>query len=83
MSDGYLNNGKTILCRADDAVQYKSLEDVDQPDIRVMVNPGGLNEKFARENLQQAQILVHENNEEIPSLIAEGAHGVHVREGLK
>ena len=33
---------------------------------------GGLNEKFANENLTHATILVHEKNEEIPSLVAEG-----------
>ena len=43
MSDGYLCNGKTILCRADDADRFQSLADIDKPDVRVMVNPGGLN----------------------------------------
>ena len=51
MSEGYLCNGKTILCRKEEADKYKSLEDLDKPEVRVMVNPGGLNEKFARENL--------------------------------
>ena len=30
----------------------------------LMVNPCGLNEKFAIENLTYAQIIVHEKNEE-------------------
>ena len=72
MSDGYLCNGKTILCRASEADRYRSLADIDRPEVRVMVNPGGLNEKFALANLTQAQIIVHERNEEIPSLVAEG-----------
>ena len=46
MSDGYLWNGKTILCRADEADRYQSLADIDKPEVRVMVNPGGLNEKL-------------------------------------
>ena len=54
MSDGYLCNGKTILCRVADADRYQSLEDLDKPEVRVMVNPGGLNEKFANENLPHA-----------------------------
>jgi len=37
-----------------------------------MVNPGGLNEKFANENLTHATIIVHPKNEEIPSIIAKG-----------
>ena len=54
MSDGYLANGKTILCRAAEADRYKSLADIDKSEVRVMVNPGGLNEKFANENLAHA-----------------------------
>ena len=80
MSDGYLCNGKTILCRANEANRYKSLADIDRPEVRVMVNPGGLNEKFANENLTHAQIIVHEKNEEIPSLVAEGQADVMITE---
>ena len=80
MSDGYLANGKTILCRASEADRYKTLADMDKPEVRVMVNPGGLNEKFANENLTHATIIVHEKNEEIPSLIAEGEADVMITE---
>ena len=80
MSDGYLANGKTILCRAEDADRYKSLADIDKPEVRVMVNPGGLNEKFANANLTQAAIIVHQKNEEIPTLIAEGKADVMITE---
>ena len=80
MSDGYLTNGKTILCRASEAERYQSLEDIDKPEVRVMVNPGGLNEKFANEKLTHATIIVHQKNEEIPSLVAEGEADVMVTE---
>ena len=80
MSDGYLANGKTILCRAEDANHYKSLADIDMPEVRVMVNPGGLNEKFANANLTHATIIVHQKNEEIPTLIAEGEADVMITE---
>ena len=80
MSDGYLANGKTILCRASEAERYKSLADIDKPEVRVMVNPGGLNEKFANANLTYATIIVHQKNEEIPSLIAEGEADVMITE---
>ena len=80
MSDGYLANGKTIMCRASEADRYKSLADIDQPAVRVMVNPGGLNEKFANENLTHATIIVHPKNEEIPSLIADSVADVMITE---
>ena len=80
MSDGYLANGKTILCRSADSGRYQSLADIDMPDVRVMVNPGGLNEKFANEHLTHASIIVHQRNEEIPMLIAEGKADVMITE---
>ena len=80
MSDGYLANGKTILCRKSDADRFQSLADLDKPEVRVMVNPGGLNEKFANENLTHATIIVHQKNEEIPTLVAEGKADVMITE---
>ena len=80
MSEGYLANGKTILCRKSDTGRYKSLADIDKPEVRVMVNPGGLNEKFANANLTHATIVVHPKNEEIPTLVAEGAADVMITE---
>ena len=80
MSDGYLCNGKTILCRAADADRFQSLADIDKPEVRVMVNPGGLNEKFANENLTHATIIVYQKNEEIPNQVAKGNADVMITE---
>ena len=80
MSDGYLKNGKTVLCRAEDASKYTSLEAINRPDVRVMENPGGLNEKFARENLPDAELIIHEVNQEIPGLVASGKADVMITE---
>ena len=80
MSDGYLGNGKTILCRADEADRYASLEDINRPEVRVMVNPGGLNEKFALQNLPDCTLIVHDVNQEIPALVAEGEADIMITE---
>ena len=80
MSEGYLANGKTILCRREDADRFKSLEDIDKPEVKVMVNPGGTNEQLAREKLTHATIVVHQSNLEIPTLIAEGAADIMITE---
>ena len=80
MSEGYLANGKTILCRKTESDRYKSLEDIDKPEVRVMVNPGGLNEKFANANLTHATIIVYQKNEEIPNQVAEGHADVMITE---
>ena len=80
MSDGYLVNGKTIICRSADADRYQSLADLDKSEVRVMVNPGGLNEKFANKNLTHATIIVYQKNEEIPNQVAEGNADVMITE---
>lgn len=80
MSEGYLDNGKTILVRAEDAEKYTSLPDINKPEVRVMVNPGGLNEKFARENLPDVTLIIHDVNQDIPGLITEGEADVMITE---
>ena len=83
MSEGYLDNGKTVLCRTEDADKYTSLEAVNRPEVRVMENPGGLNEKFARENLPDAVLIIHDVNQEIPGLVASGEADVMITETME
>lgn len=80
MSEGYLDNGKTILCRKEDTGKYTCLEDLNHPEVRVMVNPGGLNEKFARANLPDCTLIVFDKNEEIPGQVAKGNADVMITE---
>ena len=83
MSEGYLENGKTVLCRAEDEDRYTSLDAINRPEVRVMENPGGLNEKFARENLPNAELFIHDVNQEIPGLVAAGEADVMITEILE
>lgn len=83
MSKGYLLFGKTILVRKSDAAKFKGLADINKKEVRVMVNPGGTNEKFAKANLPQATLLVHQQNAEIPGLVAEGKADVMITETME
>lgn len=80
MSDSYLDNGKTILCRVEDINKYTNLKSINQPNVRIMENPGGLNEEFARKNFPKATIIIHNINEEIPNLIAIGKADIMITE---
>jgi cyclohexadienyl dehydratase len=80
MSDPYLENGKTILCRAEDVGKYLNLSSINRPGVRVMVNPGGLNEEFARQNLPDATFMIHDVNQDIPGMIALGTADVMITE---
>lgn len=83
MSKGYLVFGKTILCRKEDAKKFKSEADLNKKSVRVMVNPGGTNEKFALANLPDCTLIVHPQNAEIPALIAEGKADVMITETME
>lgn len=83
MSDGYLTFGKTILVTKGKEGQFKSLDDVNQPSVRVMYNPGGTNEKFAKESTPKAQLIMHEQNAEIPGLVGEGKADVMITETME
>lgn len=85
MSDAYGEGlfGKTILCRKSDAKKFKTLADLNKPDVRIMINLGGTNEKFARANLQRATLIVHEENADIPIQIAEGKADIMITETVE
>nr|5JOS_A Chain A, Cyclohexadienyl dehydratase [synthetic construct] len=82
-SDPYMTFGKTPLVRKEDADKFKSLEDINRPDVRVAVNPGGTNEKFAREHLKKAKITVYENNVEIFQEVASGRADVMITDTVE
>ena len=85
MSDAYGEGvfGKTILCRKSDAKKYQSLADIDKPEVRVMINPGGTNEKFAHANLKQAKLIVHQENADIPRQVPEGNADIMITETVE
>ncbi|HZS85832.1 MAG TPA: transporter substrate-binding domain-containing protein [Stellaceae bacterium] len=68
----YLVDGKAAIARCADAGKYASLDAIDQPGVRVIVNPGGTNERFDRDHLKRAQIEVYKDNVTIFDQIAAG-----------
>lgn len=69
-SHPYLTYGKTPLVHVDNAGRFSSLEDIDQPEIKIGVNPGGTNEAFVSDNIRQAEVVVVERNLDIPPAVA-------------
>ncbi|MFC9241967.1 transporter substrate-binding domain-containing protein [Streptomyces decoyicus] len=55
-------DGKTPIVRCADKDTYQTLRQIDRPGTKVIVNPGGTNEEFARSHLKQATITVHPDN---------------------
>ena len=77
-SQPYLVDGKTPITRCDAVSQYQTIEDIDRPSVRVIVNPGGTNEKFARQYLPHAALTVYPDNVTIFGQIAQGKADVMV-----
>jgi cyclohexadienyl dehydratase len=67
-----MREGKTPIARCSDKGKYETIADIDKSTTRVVVNPGGTNERFARANIKTANIRVHPDNVTIFDEIAQG-----------
>ena len=79
----YLRDGKTPIARCDDAPKYQTLADIDRPDVRLIVNPGGTNERFARAHAPHAKLIVHPDNVTIFDRILAGDADVMVTDAIE
>jgi len=71
-SSPIMREGKTPIARCADKEKFDSLADIDKPGTRVIVNPGGTNERFARAHVKIAEITTHNDNVTIFDEIANG-----------
>jgi cyclohexadienyl dehydratase len=58
----YLKDGKTPITRRENVAKFSTLDQIDQPGVKVIVNPGGTNERFVRASIKKATIIVYEDN---------------------
>jgi cyclohexadienyl dehydratase len=82
-SHSYHAGGKTPIIRCGTEERFDTVEEIDQPNVRVVVNPGGTNQQFARERLTHAQITVHPDNRTIFAEIAAGRADVMVTDDVE
>lgn len=68
----YMREGKTPIARCADKSKFETLADIDKPEVTVIANPGGTNEKFARASLKQAKIVIFPDNTKIFDEVAAG-----------
>jgi cyclohexadienyl dehydratase len=82
-SAGYHAGGKTLIARCADRERFDTPAELDRPGVRVIVNPGGTNERYVREHVHQAQILVHPDNRGVFAEIASGRADVMVTDDVE
>jgi cyclohexadienyl dehydratase len=82
-STAYHIDGKTPIARCEDRNRFGSLSDIDKPQVKVIVNPGGTNEQFVRERIEHARIIVHADNRTIFDEIVAGRADVMITDGVE
>ena len=76
-------DGKRPVARCADQDRFTSVEAIDQPGVRVVVNPGGTNQEFARANIKRAALAVHADNATVFDEILAGRADVMVTDGIE
>ncbi len=79
----YMVNGKTPLVRCADVDKYRTVAEINRPEVRVIANPGGSNERFARASFPQAQLTIAPDNLAIFDEVLQGRADVFVTESAE
>ena len=82
-SKGYFRDGKVPLARCANREQLDTLDEINLPTVRVVVNPGGTNEKFARQHFATAKLTVHKDNRSVFEELISGRQDVMVTDGIE
>lgn len=79
----YHLGGKTPIVRCGTEARFDTVAEIDRPDVRVVVNPGGTNQQFVRERLNHANVTVHSDNRTIFAEIADDRADVMVTDDVE
>ncbi|NGM37484.1 transporter substrate-binding domain-containing protein [Methylobacterium sp. DB0501] len=78
-----LTDGKRPIVRCADKARFVTVKDIDKPEVRVVVNPGGTNQRFADANFPHASVRVFPDNRAIFKEVAEGRADLMVTDGAE
>lgn len=79
----YQHGGKTPIVRCGTEARFDTVAEIDRPDVRVVVNPGGTNQQFVRTRLSHSHVTVHPDNRTIFAEIAAGRADVMVTDDVE
>lgn len=78
-----LMDGKTPITRCENAGRFRTLAEIDRKGVRLIVNPGGTNETFARAHIRAATIAVHPDNATIFEEIVAGRADLMITDAIE
>ena len=76
-------DGKRPIVRCPDKDRLTTVAAIDQPGVRVVVNPGASNEAFAHAHFTHAQLTVHTDNASVFDELLAGRADVMVTDGIE
>jgi chorismate mutase-like protein len=79
----YLHDGKTPITRCENVARFQTLAQIDRPEVRLIVNPGGTNERFARSRAPHAQLTVYPDNVTIFGQLVDGAADLMITDAIE
>lgn len=79
----YLNDGKAPIVRCGDEQKYDTIDEINRKGVKVIVNPGGTNERFAQAKLPNADVTLFPDNTKIFDEIAAGRADVMVTDKIE
>ncbi|MET0656615.1 MAG: gamma subclass chorismate mutase AroQ [Steroidobacteraceae bacterium] len=82
-SAAYHSGGKTPIVRCGEQTRFDTLEEINHPGTRVIANPGGTNERFAREKLTGAELRIFPDNRAVFDEIVERRADVMVTDDVE
>ena len=75
--------GKAAIARCADRDRFQTLADIDRAGVKVIVNPGGTNERFDLANLHQADIVGFPDNTRIFDELAAGKADLMITDAVE
>ena len=82
-SNPVFSSGKTPITHCGDEPKYGTIAAIDQPDVRVIVNPGGTNERFDRAHLHKSTIVRWSDNATIFDALIEGRADLMITDAVE
>lgn len=79
----YLRDGKTPITLKENVDKFQTLQQIDQPGVKVIVNPGGTNERFARGHIKRAEIIIYDDNVTIFDQIVQGKADLMITDAVE
>ena len=79
----YHLGGKSPITLCSRVAEFSSIEEIDQPSVSAIVNPGGTNERFIDAKLRRAKKILHQDNRTIFNELINGNADLMITDSIE